>query len=182
MWFSFSTYLGSRINEANASNDAAAFPPSRLDSVPRPSSSRPNAPEKSEEKIAGLTINDSVASSSAAERDKPRGRPYSYKDYKLKPNVVYARCEADADRVVETLKGYVCPSAVEALHDRSDRPLGFDMEWKAIMRKGSPRIEHRTAVIQMCDSETILIAQVSAMKSTSFEFCHRLSGLTVVLD
>lgn len=39
------------------------------------------------------------------------------------------------------------------------------MEWKVFYRRGVPPITRRTAVIQLCDRNTILIVQVSAMKS-----------------
>ena len=45
------------------------------------------------------------------------------------------------------------------------RPLGFDLEWRIFFRKGISPSERRTALIQLCDTRTILLVHVSAMKS-----------------
>ena len=47
----------------------------------------------------------------------------------------------------------------------SSRPLGFDLEWRIFFRKGMSPSERRTALIQLCDTRTILLVHVSAMKS-----------------
>ncbi|KAI0694545.1 ribonuclease H-like domain-containing protein [Cytidiella melzeri] len=79
---------------------------------------------------------------------KPKARLYSYKDYKPQAKIVYTRQEEDADEIAEKLSG----------------PLGFDMEWPVIMRRGVSPVSRRTATIQISDRSVILIAQVSAMK------------------
>jgi hypothetical protein len=43
------------------------------------------------------------------------------------------------------------------------RPLGFDMEWRAVFRSNAP--ERRTALIQICDKHIILLVHISSMKS-----------------
>lgn len=45
------------------------------------------------------------------------------------------------------------------------RPLGLDMEWRVIFSKSAG--ERKTAVLQLCDFQTILIIQLSAMKGMS---------------
>ncbi|KIM92426.1 hypothetical protein PILCRDRAFT_810481 [Piloderma croceum F 1598] len=71
--------------------------------------------------------------------------PYSYKDYSPMPTTVYTQHEEEANDLVETLKG----------------PLGFDMEWRVIFRRGAG--ERKTALIQLSDERTILLMQVSSM-------------------
>jgi hypothetical protein len=54
----------------------------------------------------------------------------------------------------------------------TDRPLGFDMEWRVIFRRGAG--ERKTALIQLSDERMILLMQVSSMTSTPFEFLATL--------
>ena len=46
-------------------------------------------------------------------------------------------------------------------------PLGFDLEWRVIFRKGVTPIERRTALVQLSDTRMILLIHISAMRSTS---------------
>jgi hypothetical protein len=50
----------------------------------------------------------------------------------------------------------------------TDRPLGFDMEWRVIFRRGAG--ECKTALVQLSDERMILLMQVSSMTSAPFEF------------
>ena len=57
------------------------------------------------------------------------------------------------------------------------RPLGFDLEWRVMWHPGAQ--ERRTALVQLCDHETILLIQVSSMKSMrSRSFALRTFQLT----
>lgn len=44
----------------------------------------------------------------------------------------------------------------------TNSPLGFDLEWRVIYRRGAP--ERPAATVQICDSRMILVIQVTAMK------------------
>ncbi|KAF8581808.1 ribonuclease H-like protein [Ramaria rubella] len=71
---------------------------------------------------------------------------YSYKLHSPAPVRLYIRDATQADEQVLKLTG----------------PLGFDLEWRVIFRKGAT--ERKTAVLQLSDEHTILIIQLSAMK------------------
>ncbi|KAH9886271.1 ribonuclease H-like domain-containing protein [Cubamyces lactineus] len=75
--------------------------------------------------------------------------PYSYKDYTPTPAVVYTSHEEEADDLVQCLRGPV---------------IGFDLEWVVLFRRGKTPTNHRTALVQLCDSRMILLVHVSAMK------------------
>ena len=75
---------------------------------------------------------------------------YSYKQYRPVPAVVYTQHEEEANDLVQGMKG----------------PLGFDLEWVVTFRRGKTPMERRTALVQLCDAQMILLVQVSAMKST----------------
>ncbi|KAF8557464.1 ribonuclease H-like protein [Imleria badia] len=71
---------------------------------------------------------------------------YSFMEYKRVPAVVYTKSESEANSLVQTLQG----------------PLGFDLEWRVMWHPGAQ--ERRTALVQLCDHDTILLIQVSSMK------------------
>ncbi|KAF8587132.1 ribonuclease H-like protein [Ramaria rubella] len=71
---------------------------------------------------------------------------YSYKSHSPPPVRLYIRNPMQADVEVSKLTG----------------PLGFDLEWRVIFRKGATQC--KTAVLQLSDEHTILIIQLSAMK------------------
>ncbi|KAM5539759.1 hypothetical protein V8D89_006572 [Ganoderma adspersum] len=73
---------------------------------------------------------------------------YSYKQYRPTPAVVYTQHEEEANDLVQGMKG----------------PLGFDLEWVVTFRRGKAPMERRTALVQLCDAQMILLVQVSAMK------------------
>ncbi|KAI0324115.1 ribonuclease H-like protein [Cubamyces sp. BRFM 1775] len=75
--------------------------------------------------------------------------PYSYKNYTPTPAVVYTPDEEEANDLVQCLRGPV---------------LGFDLEWVVLFRRGKTPTNHRTALVQLCDSRMILLVHVSAMK------------------
>jgi len=58
------------------------------------------------------------------------------------------------------------------------RPLGFDLEWRVMWQAGAP--ERRTALVQLCDTRTVLLIQVSSMKSADFSSSpvYRVKSLT----
>lgn len=75
---------------------------------------------------------------------------YDYKDPEWganTPAVVYTRNEEEADELVGALSG----------------PLGFDLEWPVVFRKGAAPLGRRTALVQVADASVILMIQVSAM-------------------
>ncbi|KAI5822037.1 hypothetical protein K523DRAFT_422235 [Schizophyllum commune Tattone D] len=73
-------------------------------------------------------------------------RLYDYRDFEPPPRLVYCTTAEETDREVETLEG----------------PLGFDMEWRFSWRARTP-VHGRTAVIQLADTKTILVVQISRM-------------------
>ncbi|KAF8452421.1 ribonuclease H-like domain-containing protein [Boletus edulis BED1] len=66
---------------------------------------------------------------------------YSFLEYKDAPTVVYTKSESEANSLVQTLKS----------------PLGFDLEWRVMWHLGAQ--ERRTALVQLCDHDTILLIQ-----------------------
>ncbi|KAG0190979.1 hypothetical protein DFQ28_001143, partial [Apophysomyces sp. BC1034] len=58
------------------------------------------------------------------------------------------------------------------LRSKIDQPFGLDLEWRPNFRKGGK--EHKTALIQICNSDTILLLQVSQMKRLPSELCKFL--------
>ena len=93
---------------------------------------------------------DASSSISPASQETETLPLYSYKQYPPTPAVVYTRHEEEANDLVECLKG----------------PLGFDLEWPVVFRRGRRPSERRTSLVQICDSRMILLVQVSAMNST----------------
>ncbi|EIN14444.1 ribonuclease H-like protein [Punctularia strigosozonata HHB-11173 SS5] len=73
---------------------------------------------------------------------------FSYKNARPAPVVVYTRHEEEANDLVGSLHG----------------PVGFDMEWKLFFGRDRRLIERRTALVQLCDNNMIMLIQVSAMK------------------
>ncbi|THH29711.1 hypothetical protein EUX98_g4471 [Antrodiella citrinella] len=73
---------------------------------------------------------------------------YSYKEFTPTPTLVYTRHEEEANDLVQALRG----------------PLGFDLEWRVVIRRGMPFIDRRTAVVQLSDEKMILVIQISAMQ------------------
>lgn len=51
----------------------------------------------------------------------------------------------------------------------TNSPLGFDLEWRVIYRRGAP--ERPAATVQICDSRMILVIQVTAMKGMDPILC-----------
>ncbi|KAI0052356.1 ribonuclease H-like protein [Auriscalpium vulgare] len=72
---------------------------------------------------------------------------YTYKDYAPVPIVKYVTTVEEANELVERLEG----------------PLGFDLEWPVTFHQ-SGVTEFPTALVQFCDSNTILLIHVSRMK------------------
>jgi hypothetical protein len=97
-------------------------------------------------------------------QDDERSFPlYSYKSHSPPSVRMYIRDEAEADEQVSKLKG--CAAVcwwIQGSDSCACRPLGFDLEWRVIFGKGAG--ERKTAVLQLCDLQTILIIQLSAMK------------------
>ncbi|KAK7683603.1 hypothetical protein QCA50_013441 [Cerrena zonata] len=73
---------------------------------------------------------------------------FAYRDYVPMPTVVYTENEDEANDLVHSLKG----------------PVGFDMEWRVLLRRGQSPSDRRTALIQLSDSRMILLIQISSMK------------------
>lgn len=96
------------------------------------------------------TSGDASTSATPAPPEKEKLPLYSYKQYPPTPAVVYTRHEEEANDLVECLKG----------------PLGFDLEWPVVFRRGRAPSERRTALVQICDARMIVLVQVSAMNST----------------
>ncbi|KZS96759.1 ribonuclease H-like protein [Sistotremastrum niveocremeum HHB9708] len=69
---------------------------------------------------------------------------YSYSGSGKNPRIVYLRRPYEVDALVRGLKG----------------PLGFDMEWKVFHGYK----QAKTALVQICDAQTILLIQLSAIK------------------
>ncbi|PIL29338.1 hypothetical protein GSI_09389 [Ganoderma sinense ZZ0214-1] len=90
----------------------------------------------------------STSKSKAQPPSKSNFPLYSYKQYRPTPAVVYTRHEEEANDLVQSMKG----------------PLGFDLEWVVTFRRGRPPLERRTALVQLCNAQMILLVQVSAMK------------------
>ncbi|KAF9516048.1 hypothetical protein BS47DRAFT_1484203 [Hydnum rufescens UP504] len=86
----------------------------------------------------------------------PSPRPYStysFLDLEPRPQVYYIRDVHEADNRVAKLE--------------LTGPLGFDMEWRVSYYREPPTrvraLEGRTALVQVCDRDTILLIQLSAM-------------------
>lgn len=77
---------------------------------------------------------------------KPSLPIYSFSEYSPIPTLKYIRSESEANRLLENVSG----------------PLGFDLEWKVLMRKNIP--QRPVAVVQVASAKAIHIIQVSAMK------------------
>ena len=112
------------------------------------------------------TVTKKTTEASLAIAEKETGEPFSYKDCKPEPAVVYTCHEEEANDLVQNLRGCVVfvrhqPSLILVC-----RPIGFDMEWRVMFHRNIPTGARRTAVVQLCDKLMILIVQVSAMKST----------------
>ncbi|RPD70687.1 ribonuclease H-like protein [Lentinus tigrinus ALCF2SS1-7] len=98
--------------------------------------------------VAVVTTSGDANSLNASVPPEQEGLPlYSFKQYPPAPAVVYTRHEEEANDLVGCLKG----------------PLGFDLEWPVVFRRGRTPMERRTALVQICDSQIILLVQVSAM-------------------
>ena len=51
---------------------------------------------------------------------------------------------------------------VTIINRKDEVVFGLDMEWQPQFRKGQP--QHKTALIQICGSDTILLFQVANLK------------------
>ncbi|KAL4072170.1 hypothetical protein J3A83DRAFT_4400639 [Scleroderma citrinum] len=72
---------------------------------------------------------------------------YNYLEYRNPAAAVaYTQCEDEANTLVQSLEG----------------PLGFDLEWRVTWQTGAT--ERRIALVQLCDTRTILLIQISSMK------------------
>lgn len=117
---------------------------------------------------AAMSINSSdTKESDPAPKEAPAEEPvptqplYLYKDYTPEPIRVYTRSVSEVNDHLPFLRG----------------PLGFDMEWKVILRR--PQTVRPTAIVQICDERYIWIVQVSAMRNCKSLFSfnpqvHRL--------
>ena len=71
---------------------------------------------------------------------------YDYSTYTPKPTKKYTRISSEAERELEGMVG----------------PLGFDIEWTVVRRKGAA--QRPVAMVQIADQRKVLIMQTSAMK------------------
>ncbi|TFY58841.1 hypothetical protein EVG20_g8004 [Dentipellis fragilis] len=114
----------------------------------------------------GITLTeDPSLSALEAPTEKPAPKPkpvlplFAYKDSIPNPKVIYTRVEEEADELVQALNG----------------PVGFDLEWRVIMRRG-PMIERRTA---LRDEEWDILAppNEAASADTWSEFPQKVKEL-----
>ena len=61
-----------------------------------------------------------------------------------------------------------------------DGPVGFDLEWKPTCEKGAP--ENPVAVVQLANSESILVIQISSMQRNSSLSTFSLSLFLTILS
>ncbi|KIM28204.1 hypothetical protein M408DRAFT_23910 [Serendipita vermifera MAFF 305830] len=95
--------------------------------------------------------------------DPPPELPvYDYCSYKPTPTRKYARTIVDAERELGGMFG----------------PLGFDIEWRVMHRKGVP--PRPVAIVQIADRKKILIIQTSAMKTFPKKLKEILEDATIV--
>lgn len=88
----------------------------------------------------------------ATQQATPQYPPYSWEDRSPSSRIVYIRDTLTAElELSEPLTG----------------PLGFDLEWKPTFVKGQP--ENPVAVVQLASADRILLFQVTAMTSASFQ-------------
>ena len=123
--------------------------------LPAPCSSDiENDPLIADDDVSDSTVETVKPKPKASSKAKSSHSLYSYKQYRPEPAVVYIQHEEEANDLVQGLKG----------------PLGFDLEWVVIFRRGKSALSHPTALVQLCDSRMILLIQVSAMKSMPSPF------------
>ncbi|KAH7912503.1 hypothetical protein BJ138DRAFT_1178784 [Hygrophoropsis aurantiaca] len=109
------------------------------------STKKPNSTKSTSQKSSNITAK--KADTKPSTSDEPILPVYSFSDYRdLKTAVVYTQNENEANDAVQNLKS----------------PLGFDLEWRVMWHAGAT--ERRTALVQLCDKNTILLIQVSHMK------------------
>ncbi|THH15197.1 hypothetical protein EW146_g5249 [Bondarzewia mesenterica] len=82
-------------------------------------------------------------------KPEPKMPLYTYRDSIPRPTLMYIRSEAEANELVQALNG----------------PVGFDMEWCCAQTLRGNFAHRPTALVQICDSNTILLIQLSAMKN-----------------
>ncbi|ORY89405.1 hypothetical protein BCR35DRAFT_300578 [Leucosporidium creatinivorum] len=122
--------------------------PSTSTSVPAPSRPAPRA--RPPPKEGTLAYKKALAASRKAEATASLRAQYP-RDFRWerwgvkRARMIYSRDEEEVERVVRGMKG----------------PLGFDLEWEPSTRRG---VENKTAVVQLCDEETILIVHLAQMK------------------
>ncbi|KAH9974325.1 ribonuclease H-like domain-containing protein [Lactifluus volemus] len=92
-------------------------------------------------------------SSAAMPVPKPVFEPayplYNYADNIPRPNVIYIKEEEQANEMVASLNGAV----------------GLDLEWPFVSKRIGGCEEGKVALVQLCDTDIILLIQVSKMKS-----------------
>ena len=81
---------------------------------------------------------------------EPPTVPYSWQKFVPRPTLHYITSQDEANLKVSELK---------------PGPFGFDLEWKPTFIKGQP--QNRVALVQLANNETILLIQVSAMRSNT---------------
>lgn len=85
-----------------------------------------------------------------------RGDPMSNGKNIRRPELIYTRDEKEVERVLKLLKS----------------PLGFDLEWKPTLRKGAK--ENKTALVQVCDQNIILLVHIAKMSCTFYFLPFRI--------
>ena len=75
--------------------------------------------------------------------------PYSWRSYHPSAQLRYITDADNADIHLAALGG----------------PVGFDLEWKPTFTKGAP--ENPVALVQLANSESILVIQISSMRRNS---------------
>ena len=109
------------------------------------------------------------AFTSSSEISKPL---FDYRDYNPAPIVAYTCNEEEANDLVSCLSGYVffsfsslSKNIISISYSLPHRAIGFDMEWRVVLRRGQPPQEQRTALIQLGDARMIVLVQLSSMES-----------------
>ncbi|KAI0061181.1 ribonuclease H-like protein [Artomyces pyxidatus] len=107
---------------------------------------RPNSSESAQ----GSSSTKKAPTVGRADNSRPESKMplYTYAEYIPKPTVVYIKTEDEANEMVQALNGAV----------------GFDLEWPVSFRRNGA-VDHKTALVQLCDADLILLIQVSAMKN-----------------
>jgi hypothetical protein len=107
--------------------------------------------------------------------------PYDYADNIPRPKVIYIKKEEEANNMIASLNGQVSLSQIVPVCLRMNyhpSAVGLDLEWPFTPDSVGVGKEGKVALVQLCDTDIILLIQVSKMQGACIWLVRVMSGPT----